>query len=155
PAPSMPREAIDAIAARLEIAPARSMWPMWKLMIGVALLALGALGAISIAVWPHDPPPSIAPRVEQAHVDPPAPIEVARVDEPIEIVQPEDQIVEPAPQPIARARRAQGDVTSEVRLLEQARGALSSDPARALALTDQHKRTFPRGQLVAEREVLA
>jgi hypothetical protein len=44
---------------------------------------------------------------------------------------------------------------SEAELLEQARGALRSDPARALARANEHRSRFPRGVLVQEREVIA
>jgi hypothetical protein len=44
---------------------------------------------------------------------------------------------------------------SESALLERARQALKSDPQAALALTKQHRRLYPRGVLVQEREVLA
>lgn len=44
---------------------------------------------------------------------------------------------------------------SEAALLLRARRALGSDPAGALALTDEHARRYPTGTLVPEREVLA
>jgi hypothetical protein len=44
---------------------------------------------------------------------------------------------------------------AEAELLEGARHALRSDPARALALTSEHQRLHPRGLLSQEREVLA
>ena len=44
---------------------------------------------------------------------------------------------------------------SEGALLLQARRAMASDPAKALALTDEHARRFPSGDLGPEREVLA
>jgi hypothetical protein len=44
---------------------------------------------------------------------------------------------------------------TEGALLLQARRAMASDPARALALTDEHARRFPSGDLGPEREVLA
>lgn len=44
---------------------------------------------------------------------------------------------------------------SEVALLEQARGSLGSNPSRALALTEEHRRRFPKGALSQEREVIA
>jgi hypothetical protein len=44
---------------------------------------------------------------------------------------------------------------SEAELLERARGALASSPARALALTEQHRTRFPSGVLAQEREVIA
>lgn len=44
---------------------------------------------------------------------------------------------------------------SEAALLLSARSALASDPERALALTQEHKRRFPTGKLAQEREVIA
>lgn len=43
----------------------------------------------------------------------------------------------------------------EDQLLEKARRALSSDPNRALALTREHARLYPKGVLAQEREVIA
>jgi hypothetical protein len=50
---------------------------------------------------------------------------------------------------------ASAPAPSEAALLLRARRTLDSDPAGALALTDEHARQFPRGTLVPEREVLA
>lgn len=44
---------------------------------------------------------------------------------------------------------------SEAELLERARGALKSDPARALSLTREHAARFPKGILTQEREIIA
>jgi hypothetical protein len=44
---------------------------------------------------------------------------------------------------------------SEAELLERARAALASNPARALALTEQVRTRFPAGVLAQEREVIA
>lgn len=44
---------------------------------------------------------------------------------------------------------------SELSLLGQARSALAHDPSRALALCDEHGRSFRNGALVQEREVIA
>jgi hypothetical protein len=44
---------------------------------------------------------------------------------------------------------------NEAALLEKARALLSREPARALALTREHRRRFPRGTLAEEREVIA
>lgn len=46
-------------------------------------------------------------------------------------------------------------LAQEAALLERARGALESAPARALALTREHAREFPSGQLGLEREIVA
>jgi hypothetical protein len=43
----------------------------------------------------------------------------------------------------------------ETALLRDARLALNSDPARALALTEQHRREYPNGGFSQEREVIA
>jgi hypothetical protein len=45
--------------------------------------------------------------------------------------------------------------TDEAALLERAREAIASDPKRALALTREHARRFPKGVLIQEREVIA
>lgn len=45
--------------------------------------------------------------------------------------------------------------SSELELLQRARRVLGSDPQRALVLTDEHLRRFPRGALLEERELLA
>jgi hypothetical protein len=44
---------------------------------------------------------------------------------------------------------------SEADLLEQARVAMKSDPARALARANEHRQRFPGGALIQEREVIA
>lgn len=67
---------------------------------------------------------------------------------------------EPAPAPATPARRptasaSASDPASELRLLELAQQALRSDPARALAIAEQHKQRFAHGQFAQEREMLA
>lgn len=47
-----------------------------------------------------------------------------------------------------------GDIMEEHALLAEARRALGSSPASALALVQQHQQRFPRGQLGVEREFL-
>ncbi len=49
----------------------------------------------------------------------------------------------------------QASMLAEHRLLRSARAALQSDPQGALALTQEHKRRFPKGMLTQEREVIA
>lgn len=44
---------------------------------------------------------------------------------------------------------------SEFALVRHAQDALARDPTRALALAQEHARTFPNGELVQEREVIA
>ncbi|HEX5100952.1 MAG TPA: hypothetical protein VFV94_15685, partial [Polyangiaceae bacterium] len=47
-----------------------------------------------------------------------------------------------------------GGLAAESTLLEQARRSLDSAPERALALVGEHARTFPSGQLAAERRLI-
>lgn len=59
--------------------------------------------------------------------------------------------VAPRQRPVPAARPA----ADESALLRQAQAQLKSNPARALALTHEHRRQFPRGALAQEREVIA
>jgi hypothetical protein len=62
----------------------------------------------------------------------------------------------PAPSAGAHASGAAArPAESEAELLERARAALASNPARALALTEQVRTRFPAGVLAQEREVIA
>jgi hypothetical protein len=62
---------------------------------------------------------------------------------------------EVTPPPKAHDKPASAAPLSEAELLEQARAASKSDPARALARANEHAARFPHGALVQEREVLA
>lgn len=53
------------------------------------------------------------------------------------------------------SRASAKEAIEEHQLLRAARAALERDPARALALTQEHKRRFPAGMLAQEREVIA
>lgn len=58
--------------------------------------------------------------------------------------------------PVTMASGSQAPtIADEARLLETARGNLSKDPARALALVRRHEARYPGGQLGAERELIA
>ena len=57
--------------------------------------------------------------------------------------------------PMAEAPKSVNAGPTEPVLLEQARRALASSPATALALTNQHAARFPHGVLAQEREVIA
>lgn len=45
-------------------------------------------------------------------------------------------------------------VRSEIEILKEAQAALGTNPARALALTEEHARTHPKGSLGQEREMV-
>ena len=48
-----------------------------------------------------------------------------------------------------------GPSATELELVQRAQAALASDPNRALTLTNEHAVTYPKGELVQEREVIA
>ncbi|HET9932300.1 MAG TPA: hypothetical protein VFQ35_16465 [Polyangiaceae bacterium] len=55
----------------------------------------------------------------------------------------------------APAKSADEDsLSGESRLLNQAHRALTTDPARALAIAREHAKRYPHGQLAAERELI-
>jgi hypothetical protein len=60
-----------------------------------------------------------------------------------------------AQRPPRGASASPSTAAAEAALLERARAALGGDPAGALALAEQHRRRFPHGALVQEREVIA
>ena len=129
-------------------------WPAW-LAAGTASVAL---------VW------YAASGVRSAPEAAPAPAPVAA---PVQLVEPRTlpsaeppPASEPAREPLkrpdlapgkvqARSTRSSAPSTRESALLQRAQSALASDPARALALTDQHRRRFPAGALSEEREAIA
>ncbi|HEU4578028.1 MAG TPA: hypothetical protein VFS67_07225 [Polyangiaceae bacterium] len=124
-------------------------WPAW--------LAAGTAGAA--LVWygvsgeRHAPEPAPAPmpvqQVEPAPAQPSSP-------EPSPPAPSVDRAPPPEPPPAPpRHTRASAPSTRESALLQRAQSALASDPARALALTEQHRRGFPRGALSEEREAIA
>ena len=47
------------------------------------------------------------------------------------------------------------DPVAEVALLERAQRSLDVEPREAVAITAEHRKAFPRGALVQEREMLA
>jgi hypothetical protein len=60
-----------------------------------------------------------------------------------------------APRPgTAPSPSSAGGLAAESALLEQARRSLDSAPDRALSLVGEHARTFPSGQLAAERRLI-
>jgi hypothetical protein len=133
--------------------------PLSKLLLGglgvagAALLALTLrapreTSAVSagVASVSGQPVPSLAPLVTS-----PAPAAA-----PASASAEEARPSQPAASGAVHAGKAPGKAApSEAALLEQARAALASDPARALALTRQHQARFPSGVLKQEREVIA
>lgn len=137
---------------------------VWKL-----LAATCVLGAIAIGLFGRDasrraqPPPPAANTVatEPTQPHPAAPstppatgtAAVPKVAAPEPTATPSTATATPTP-----ARRPivpPADPAAELRLLELAQQALRNDPARALAITEQHRQRFAHGQFAQEREMLA
>jgi hypothetical protein len=126
-------------------------------VVGVGVLVGGVwLGTRSEG--PHVQEPAVPVVVDVAQ-EAPVPLNVEPVLEPPTPVQSSKEVKESprpprnvvAPPPTESA----SSLAEEHRLLRAARGALPADPGRALALTREHERRFPRGVLAQEREVIA
>jgi hypothetical protein len=127
-------------------------------LAGVALLIAGGgawlLFASSSA--PSPPAPIPAPASESS----PAAPALATPATPVAVPEIAPSVAAPAPAVAVAPTKLRQKPTpptppSEAELLEQARAALKSDPARALQWANEHAARFPRGVLVQEREVLA
>lgn len=119
---------------------AGSVWNLKKARVG-ALQPSAAVAQASAM-------PSLAPA---ASVAPPQESTVASAA----IEDTSHQAPTAAPQVGANSRDSRASGLNEAALLDSARSALSTDPQRALALTQEHARRFPHGALSQEREVIA
>lgn len=139
-------------------------WPAWLAAgsAGVALVWYAASGARHA---PETAPAPVAAAVQGEPQTAPMAAEPAPAPPVIEPAQdapnepPSDtlQQAEPAPAKLRSRPSTRSTVpsTRESALLQRAQSALVSDPARALALTEQHRRSFPSGALSEEREAIA
>ncbi len=136
---------------------------------GKVLAFLAALGAAGVAAYflsrpspvappaPQKPTPAVTP--DQAVAPRPTTVQATAPTEAPEV--PSTNSVAPtraeprAAQSPASTKATSNDAAAEAALLERAREAISSDPKRALALTREHARRFPKGILTQEREVIA
>ena len=125
-----------------------------KIGAGVLALMVAGGGAWLLSSAPSAEPPAPQPALPAAPLAPPA----AEAPEP----PPIEAVPSAAPPPSAAEPPRAPPVTpeppppiSEAELLEQARSALKSDPARALSRANQHASRYPAGALVQEREVIA
>lgn len=127
---------------------------------GAAVVVLGAAAAVYVGTRtpgnappaPAAPPP--AARVPAEPAPPAAPPPVPEVS-PVPTA-PEVEATPAAPLPHRRLRAPDPAVrASEAEMLGEAQAALATDPGRALALTDAHRRQFPHAVLGQEREVIA
>lgn len=136
--------------------------------VGAALVAAGVIGggAIWFATRPGALPPShdkhaapvAAPatpaRAEHRQAATPAATSVPEQTLP---AAPEHAAPKAAqqPKPAKASPPAEKAAPSEASLLQAAQSALKTDPHRALALVDEHRRLYPNGALSQEREVIA
>jgi hypothetical protein len=115
-------------------------------VLGKSLASLVVAGVlVGGGVWL-----SRAPEPPPAHQAAPAPRTAPPAAAPTaQSVTPPADSARAAPEPPARVG------PNEATLLRQAQASLRNDPARALSLTREHRRRFPRGVLAQEREVIA
>jgi type IV secretory pathway VirB10-like protein len=135
----------------------------WKLAGGL-ISVLVLLGAAYFATRADEPAPvepaplPVRPGPVVDAVDaapaPPSALEPPAPPAAPELPQPPSAVEPPTPRP-ARATPPSVDPAAELALLERARRTVAHDPARALALTDEHRQTFRPGLFAEERELLA
>jgi hypothetical protein len=152
-----PLLAPPALPAPPAAATASGMGAAAKLgLFGAALIVAG--GGAWLLSTPKSAPPSapISSRVAPSPPAPPSPGANAAPQAP-SVVPPDVNVAsaEPPGAIKAPAKPTPPAQLSEADLLEQARGALKGDPARALARANEHRSRFPGGVLVQEREVIA
>jgi type IV secretory pathway VirB10-like protein len=141
---------------------------LWLAAGGLAVA--GGLALVLFGGGEQPQPPALQPAVAVAEVDeakqaaPPAE-EVPKVEEavapaaspePVPAVEPEPEVELPAAKPASKKTRAvEESATSaflrEAKKVQQAKKALTSDPAKTLRLLRAVDREFPKGQLMEER----
>ncbi len=133
--------------------------------VGVAVGVAGlVVGALLVFRRPHAGPPAQVQASPSAAALAPVPNVEGAPTALAPLSSPSAASVESAPKP-GQLRKSSAEPQksaasgsegpSEPVLLEQARRALASSPATALALTNQHAARFPHGVLAQEREVIA
>lgn len=123
----------------------------WLKLGAVAAVTAGTAGAFWVGTEKdtapkHAAPKMTAPTLAPRAVQPRAPAVAT------ENARPPAPTVAPSVHRPATPAEASA---SEADLLGTAQAALAGDPGKALNLSEQHARTFPRGVLVQEREVIA
>lgn len=124
-------------------------------VIGAIAIGLIALQTPQRAQQPQPVPHTVTTQPAQPQPSAPSPAPPGPSTTP-----PAATIPKQAASPATPARRlpatpSPSDPVAELHLLELAQQALRSDPARALAIAEQHKQRFARGQFAQEREMLA
>jgi hypothetical protein len=141
----------------------------WGKLVAV-VSAIGVVGALPVAYWmAHGDPEPLAPPVVAALAKPsPAPMKPARTAAPVPLAPLEarslpvaaearEDAVAPARSTRFESKSAQPSavLTAELGALDAARSALAKGEARrALVLLDSYAKSYPRGRLMLEAEVL-
>ena len=149
--PAVPVPPVAANAARMGAAAKLGLAGIALILAGGGvLLSTSKLAPPSATISPHAAPPPVVPESPAAAASPSPAVEAPGAEPP----QAAASNGEPPGAANLPAKPAP-PALSEAELLEQARSALKSDPARALARANEHRKRFPGGVLVQEREVIA
>lgn len=158
-APSAPvftdelRYRLAAGIAQTAATPVVATWPA-LLLKGLAVAGIGGMSGLAahhFAATNAAPAVASAPaRSAPALVAPALPAPSAEAV-PVESL-PVLQLPSPTPEP---PRLKLDPRLEEAELLEKARGLVASNPSAALKLTAEHARTYPRGRLGAEADLIA
>ena len=150
--------------------PGHALSAAQKLLAALALVTAGALAARAHRA-PHAPPQASARMAPQRVAPVIAPVIAPTPAAPVEAASPASSVpaalaAPRAHAPAARTQRvavetalpapsaAEPPLTDEVVVIERARTALRSDPARAVAALTDAERAMPHGQLRDERDAL-
>jgi hypothetical protein len=131
-------------------------WPKWL----TALSVMGASAAIPVSYYVLSDPAPVSGGQAPARTPPrsePHFIEPAPLEEPKPLDEPAPLEVKPAPaKPRAEARvQRNASLVDETQAVEVARRALARGDTRSVfAALDSYSRTYPRGRLALEAEVL-
>lgn len=158
-------ESVDKLTVRVEAAVKASSGTMatGKIAILGAGIALGvAVGSVWNAKHTTRSPPTPPTSASSAVLAAPSSSAPVVAPETESAAPPEaGMLTSPLPLPKVSSTRgtnerdAHNSGPSEAALLDEARSSLSNDPRRALSLTQEHARRFPKSVLVQEREVIA
>ncbi len=148
----------DAVRAGAQQAAAAGSSSMATIAKVVAVIGGAGIIASGVAFFAGNEDPSSKPvqtapsrSAQVAAAAAPAP----PADAPAAVASPAAEAAAPAP--VAKQGRLESgadSVKAEAALLEKARALVVSDPSKALSLTREHARRFPRGVLAQEREVI-
>ncbi len=125
-------------------------WQMWTSEAPLQPVVMTTVASPSVVTAPPPTPTIEAPAVAvEALPSSPTPAVIASSS--ARPVAPRAS----APAPVSTNREPTATADVEFALIRSAQAALASDPSRALALAEEHARTFPAGELVQERELTA